>query len=354
VSDRRRVTTQLRPAAHAGDESLLVVFHLPKAGGTTLDWIIRRQYPDAVVGVGNAFNPVDATVERLRALDPSGIRAVISHLTMGVEPLLPQGARLLTVLRDPVDRALSHYSYLVDPPAAIRSKPGRAFGLLPAGREAPPAGTTVREGLGPGGWVPDNLQVRMLCGILSPFDELPADALERARANLRDRFAYVGVLDRLDELVALLTIELGWRTVPFSRERANPNRLRRGDLDADTLRFVEQRNELDQVLYDDASELFAAAFARAGDEGALELAVLRRLGELGTTEPDEGVRTDLPTVRARLAQREMELDAAYDRIDDLTRTVRKLQGRVTKLQWGLDHTVGSRLRARLRVPRRPR
>ena len=52
----------------------------------------------------------------------------------------------------------------------------------------------------------------MLCGIVSPWDELPADALQRAKENLA-AFDFVGTTERFDEFVALLNIALGWPTV---------------------------------------------------------------------------------------------------------------------------------------------
>src|SRR5205085_2218053 len=101
---------------------------------------------------------------------------------------LPADARYLTILRDPVERTLSHYYYLVEPPG----KEGRfGGGLVPPGLPRPSPGLTLEDALGDGAYIPDNLQTRLLCGLVSPYDPLPADALEQAKRNVRERFAYV-------------------------------------------------------------------------------------------------------------------------------------------------------------------
>ncbi len=48
--------------------------------------------------------------------------------------------------------------------------------------------------------IPDSLQTRMLWGLQSAYDELPADALERAKRNLGERLAHIGTTERFDAL----------------------------------------------------------------------------------------------------------------------------------------------------------
>src|SRR5205807_2156729 len=126
----------------------------------------------------------------------------------------------------------------------------------------------------------DNLQTRMLCGIESPYDELPASALDDAKRNLRERLAWVGTTERFTEFLALLNLELGWPTLAPRRARANPRRPR-----GDELRpLAERYNELDRGLYAYAAELLEDALARRGPELADEVEVLRRAGENASTD----------------------------------------------------------------------
>src|SRR5262249_61752644 len=86
---------------------------------------------------------------------------------------LPDG-RYVTILRDPVARVLSQFRYF---------KAGRGLGHVPTWLPKPPADLTLEQALADGSYILDNLQTRMLCGLESPFDPRPADALDRASDN---------------------------------------------------------------------------------------------------------------------------------------------------------------------------
>ncbi len=298
------------------------------------------------------FSRFDEALGCLRSIDPERARAVSSHMTMGMAQYLPQRSRFVTILRDPVQRTLSHYSYLFAAPDDRKPRRRIGQGLLPPGAQPPAPGTPLADVLANPQWLLDNLQTRLLCGILRPYDELPPDALDRARTNLRERFSYVGVLERFDELVALLTVELDWRTYVYKHGRVNPARATRDQLSDEDVRLVEEHNKLDRELYGTAVELFEQAVQRAPDEVAFETEVLRRARSIRDGErvqlrrDDDGAR--LLAARALLAVRETELSEEHAQNAQLQSRVRKLQRRVAKLEASLQRTVGSRVRRALR------
>src|SRR5262249_14814536 len=168
---------------------------------------------------------------------------------------------------------------------------------------------TLDECLTERGYIPDNLQTRMLCGLVSPYDPLPADAVEQAKRNLRDGFAYVGTTERFEEFLALLNVELGWPTVAYKRSNANPKRPKKDDLPPDVRRLVEERNALDSELYAYAAELQAEALGRRGPELADELDVIRRAEAWRRDHDDSTPASRALPVEARvaLALKEAEL-----------------------------------------------
>jgi hypothetical protein len=256
------------PAESLPGAGPLVLIHIPRTAGTTLAMILRHHYRGGgFTGGGNVFARGDAIESRLRkAGTKERIRAIAGHLTYGLRGALPEGARFVTILRDPVERTLSHYHVLP------RSRPDRKqTGLVPPWLPPPRQGQSLAEALDEG-YVLDNLQTRMLCGLVSPFDELPADALERAKANVRDGIEFVGTTERFDELLALLNLALGWPTMPYGRSRAYGRRPE--ELPADVRRLVEERNELDRELHLFADELLTEHVSARTDFQE-ELEVLR-------------------------------------------------------------------------------
>ncbi len=297
--------------------------------------ILRHHYRGGgFAGGGNAFARFELIDARLRdiARRPK-VRAVAGHLTFGLHNRLPADARYVAILRDPVERTLSHHHVL--PRSRPNRVPGRQrTGLVPPWLPPAPAGISLAEALVPGGYILDNLQTRMLCGIVSPYDELPADALERAKKNLEERFAHVGTTERFDELLALLDLELGWPAIAYRRSRAFAGRLRREDLSPDLLRLVEERNALDRDLHAFAGSLLDRAVERAGPDLAAELEVIRaatrRWNEPAGPPGAEEIRSLDVDARVVLALKEAELARAEVQLRKLAKKEKRRRKQSTE------------------------
>jgi hypothetical protein len=294
------------PAAN----QLVVYVHIPKTAGTSFRRLVASQFPERFRVAPNTFTHAQVAEERLRALlqeEPTPL-AIGGHIVFGLRDALPRDARYVTVLRDPIERTLSHYGYLVAPRDSVE----RPHGLL--ARETPHRGDlTLEEALADPRYLLDNLQTRMVVCRRSPFEELPADALGRAKEHLERRFSVVGVTERLDELAALLTVARGWRPRLSRPRRVGEQRPTREALTPAQLAAVEAHNALDLELYTFAAELQQRAVAPVAAEVELELTVLARARQLR----EEGKRAKpLPDEqRARLVHaRAVELlehDRAY-------------------------------------------
>jgi hypothetical protein len=329
---------ETEPAARRmSPESLLVLLHIPKTAGMTLQKILQYHYGDAFQGAGkprgrhapphqrtpNVFSRFEHADTRLREIAAKpGVRAVSGHITFGLHDRLPPDARYITILRDPVERTLSQYYFHVRPHAEAGKAARRD--LAPPWLPPPSSELTLEECLTERGYIPDNLQTRMLCGLVSPYDPLPPRALEQALHNLRERFAFVGTTERFEEFLALLNLELGWPTVAYTRSNANATRLRKEDLSAGLLRVVEERNALDRELHACAAQLLAEALEGAGPELELEVEVLRGAEKLCEARQNgneaafvDAIRSLPVNARIELALEKAELAGAQFRIGTL-------------------------------------
>ena len=236
----------------------LIFLHLGKTAGMTLASIIRRQYPENRLYKVYS-DPAMAAVDRFAALpedERAYYRAIIGHMHLGMHKLIPGPSTYITVLRDPVERVISAYYYVLERPTHPDHAKIRQSGLDFAG--------VLDSGLLP---ILDNSQVQVLCTTDVPdipYGGCTSDMLEEAKRNIDRRFAVVGLTERFDETLLMMKDRFGWKNVYYARRNPTRRRPRRQDLSAEVLELVRAHNRLDIELYAYARERFEQEVDRLG------------------------------------------------------------------------------------------
>src|SRR5207249_2987233 len=121
------------------------------------------------------------------------IKLLTGHMPFGLHAFLPGPSEYVTFLRAPVERVLSHYSFVLRQPThylyekvACQKMPLRDYALGGVAAEL------------------DNGQTRYLAGALDlPVGQCTRKHLEEAKRNLDTYCAVVGLVERFDESLLL-------------------------------------------------------------------------------------------------------------------------------------------------------
>ena len=229
----------------------LIFLHIPKTAGSTLFAILKRQYPFAFIHPHVGTWKYVFEFKRLPEWKRERIGVLAGHLPFGVHKYLPQPSVYITLLRDPIERAISDYYYVLRTPDNYFYKDVTTQHMS--------LEEFVASGCNGKYLNLDNGQTRLLSGMVDVgFGQCTLKMLKDAKENLREYFAVVGINERFDETVMLMKKVLGWTTLPYYvRENVTSDRPGKEDIPEDTLKVIEKRNELDLDLYTFAKEMFA-------------------------------------------------------------------------------------------------
>ena len=223
--------------------------HIPKTAGMTFRTIIEDQF--ACDDVCPAT--LNAQLRKLSLDELRRYRLFRGHLGFSNLPGLLPNKRVIniTVLREPVARVISHYDYIRRMPgdphyAAVKDMSLEEFAQrLTAGK------------LG------KNIQTYHVAKTTQfNLDQLSvAETMALATESL-DEFGFVGLVERFQDSLFLLSYIFGWKPILNSRkENAARQKQPLNEIPESTLEIIRANSQLDAELYQRAKATFEERFA---------------------------------------------------------------------------------------------
>jgi len=234
---------------HSKTESIPVFVHIPKTAGTTLHTIMERQYhSDKIVTIHTHIENA-AQISRLQQLPTNKkqeIQLIKGHTFFGWHEFLPQPCLYFTILRDPIERFISNYFFLL-------KKKGH-----PLGQKLVEQNVTLAEFVN---WTgEDNYQTRYLAKNIGEKnldiknEDCTRQTLELAKKNLAENFAVVGTVEEFDKTLLILKNTFKWKNIYYRVKNKNIQRPASSLISQQTLDLIEEKNKFDLELYQYASQ----------------------------------------------------------------------------------------------------
>lgn len=232
--------------------SPLVFLHIPKAAGTTLVRILLQAYSGhRCVPLSGHPDDVDRFIKSPLE-ERNKIDFLYGHIRFGIHLFFDRPVTYITVLRDPVERAISFYYYAKKEPKHYLHKIINEGCTL---HELVEKRLSIET---------NNDQVRWLSLLnqrLVPSGFVTRQMLAEAKHNLEQHIAAFGLAERFDDSLRLFQAVLGLPDSPYESTNTNPERPRASEIPERTLDLIREHNALDIELYEFARGLFQRRFA---------------------------------------------------------------------------------------------
>ena len=240
------------------DASTIIFLHIPKTGGTSLQNILLRKYSkdQTVTNAHTKLEELSSWTESKK----NNIRYMQGHFSFGAHKLLPQKCEYLTMLRDPIDRVISHYYFL------LRNESHPLHRVLLENKMSLEDYVTS----GVSAEVKDD-QVRLISGIPRDSSMSVSEILNQAKTNIDESFLVTGIMEKFDEALILLKKRLGLHNIFYGIRNQTLDRPSVEQTPAATLELINEHNQLDIALYEYAKRKFINEFEAEGDKLASEV-----------------------------------------------------------------------------------
>ncbi|MEM7591329.1 MAG: sulfotransferase family 2 domain-containing protein [Cyanobacteria bacterium P01_A01_bin.83] len=261
-------------------EKSIIFLHIPKVGGTTVNKIIDRQYKQNTIYRirTDSRKRIQDCVDEFKVIPSSEkerIKVVMGHMGFGLHDFLPQPSVYITLLRDPIERTISYYYYVL--------RKSNHYLHQKVTYEKMSLEDCINTGIST---ELDNSQTRILSASNGdsdstvPFGQCNEEMLEKAKKNLQEHFIGVGLVESFDKSLLLFKKLLNWNNTFYLKRNVTKSRPLQSDFSQETLNLIKKQNEFDIELYKYASELFNQQVAQQGSSFEKELQKFDQLNSL--------------------------------------------------------------------------
>ncbi|MEC4986425.1 MAG: sulfotransferase family 2 domain-containing protein [Oscillatoria sp. PMC 1068.18] len=260
----------LAEAQNYQSHNKLIFLHIPKAAGTTLSQILSRQYDSEEIFKlqPNPYQRI-AYFQSLSEAEKNKFIYFQGHISFGFHEYLPEPYSYITMIRNPIERVISNYYYLLSRPSHFLHEEvtSEKMSLLKF--------ATCGKFVGM-----DNGQTRRIAGakfentpgtLEVEFGKCTTELLTKAQENLIKYFPVVGVAERFDESVVLMQQAFGWKNCYYVTANITKNRPRVREISAETIEAIKENNQLDLQLYDFSKKLLQEKIDKQGDDFTKQL-----------------------------------------------------------------------------------
>lgn len=252
------------------EDQCLYFLHIPKTAGTTFTAILHNQFnPNEICPATRWYSVLEIPSEAL-----SQYHVIAGHMTYSLHRVIQKRLIYITMLRDPIERAISYYEQVrrMQPHYPYKKFYTQNMSLEDFIVDPEINFATTNAAVMMIGENYSLEQVRNLFAIRNYDDDFTPpptptrEFLERAKQRLEE-FAFVGLAERFADSINLLTYTFAWHPIGATQElNKSRGRIKREDLPQRTIDAIIEQNQLDIELYEFAKALFERRYRHMMEE----------------------------------------------------------------------------------------
>lgn len=216
----------------------LIFLHIPKNGGSTFHFIVKRYFKEQNIFSIKILNNTTTNTKELLEMpkyEKDQVKLLTGHMKFGLHKELTGESKYITFLREPEERVISFYYYI------LRKPNHRLYKTVTENNMSLYDFVTKIDSHDV-----NNGQIRLLSGI----DDTEENMLAKALENIENHFSFVGLTEKYDESLILLKKMYNWSTPYYKTVNKTKNRTKFEELDSKTIKALQEYNKGDRLLYD--------------------------------------------------------------------------------------------------------